>query len=199
MTSAPHVVFVLGGPGSGKGTQCSKLVEQFGVVHLSAGDLLRAERVSGSENGELISSYIKEGQIVPVEITVDLIKSAMAQHCSQGRNRFLIDGFPRNQNNLDGWNSIVGTEAEVKQCLFMTCPEKVMEKRLIDRGKSSGRTDDNEESIRKRFKVFLESTMPIVEHFRAAGKLTEVSGDQPVEKVFEETSRCIENVFGKRI
>lgn len=91
--------FVLGGPGSGKGTNCTKLVNEYGFVHLSAGDLLRAERDSGSPNGDLINGIILKGEIVPVEITVNLIKTAMEKAGGVAK-KFLIDGFPRNENNL---------------------------------------------------------------------------------------------------
>jgi UMP-CMP kinase len=86
--------FVLGGPGSGKGTVCSKLVTDHSFVHLSAGELLREERNSGSENGELINTIIKNGEIVPAKITVNLIKKAMEKN-GWNKNKFLIDGFPR--------------------------------------------------------------------------------------------------------
>lgn len=102
----PQVVFVLGGPGSGKGTQCGKLVAEFGVVHLSAGDLLRAERNSGSSVAEEINNHIKNGSIVPVEITVGLIKKAMQAEMKKGNYLFVIDGFPRNKDNYDGWNKV---------------------------------------------------------------------------------------------
>ena len=85
-----------GGPGSGKGTQCSKIVDEFGFVHLSAGDLLRAEINSGSANGNMIKAMIKEGTIVPAEVTVKLLQKAME---SSGQDKFLIDGFPRNEEN----------------------------------------------------------------------------------------------------
>ena len=103
----PQIVFVLGGPGSGKGTQCSRIVERFDFVHLSAGDLLRAEKSTGSPSAELINRCISEGKIVPVEVTVNLIKKAIR---SSGKNRFLIDGFPRNEENLNGWNQAMSSE-----------------------------------------------------------------------------------------
>jgi hypothetical protein len=90
--------FVLGGPGSGKGTNCARLVKEYGFVHLSAGDLLRAERDSGSPNGELINNIILKGEIVPVEITVNLIKKAV-EKAGGASKKFLIDGFPRNEDN----------------------------------------------------------------------------------------------------
>ena len=94
------VVFVLGGPGSGKGTNCAKLVEQFGYVHLSAGDLLRDERKSGSQLAEMINTYIAEGKIVPAEVTVNLLKNAMEKSATK---KFLVDGFPRDLSNLKCW------------------------------------------------------------------------------------------------
>eukprot|EP00965_Chrysotila_dentata_P154833 5116566-Pleurochrysis_carterae.AAC.1 len=111
----PVVFFVLGGPGAGKGTQCAKIVEEFGYVHLSAGDLLRAERKSGSAQAELIESYITEGKIVPVEITVKLLLAAIKK---DGGKRFLVDGFPRNTNNLSGWQLAVGDELTVAGVLM---------------------------------------------------------------------------------
>ena len=104
--SKPNILFVLGGPGAGKGTQCAKIVENFGYVHLSAGDLLRAERKApGSQFGELIEHHITNGTIVPVEITCSLLERAMNE---SEKNDFLIDGFPRNEDNLSGWNRVMG-------------------------------------------------------------------------------------------
>ncbi|XP_036319599.1 uncharacterized protein LOC118734019 [Rhagoletis pomonella] len=98
--------FVLGGPGAGKGTQCSKIVERYQFVHLSAGDLLREERAcQGSEYGTLIEDYIRNGKIVPVEMTCSLLEKAMQNF---GQQKFLIDGFPRNQDNFDGWTRQMG-------------------------------------------------------------------------------------------
>jgi UMP-CMP kinase len=182
----PQVVFVLGGPGAGKGTQCKLIEEEFKYVHLSAGDLLREERQRpGSEYGELIETYIREGRIVPVEITCNLLKRAMERH-GWDHGKFLIDGFPRNVDNLQGWKKATDGLVDERFCLFFECPESVMEARVLARGATSGRSDDNVESIRKRFKVFIESTMPIVDHFREIGKLRIVHTDRAVPIVWEE-------------
>ena len=95
-------------------------------MHLSAGDLLRQERDSGSKDGDLISSYIKNGQIVPVEITIALLRKAMENSSTK---KFLIDGFPRNENNLDGWVSEMSGRCDVKFVLFFDCPEEVRKER----------------------------------------------------------------------
>ena len=184
MLKKPQVVFVLGGPGAGKGTQCQIISDELGYIHLSAGDLLREERLRpGSEYGELIETYIREGRIVPVEITCNLLKRAMEKHGWEN-GKFLVDGFPRNMDNLVGWKKATEGLVDEKFCLFFECPENVMEERVLARGETSGRSDDNIESIRKRFKVFMESTMPIVESFREQGKLRVVKTDRAVSVVW---------------
>ena len=104
------VAFVLGGPGSGKGTQSAKLVEEFGVVHLSAGELLRAHMKSGSEDGKMVAEMISHGQIVPSSVTVGLLQGAME---ASGKYQFLIDGFPRNDENRAAFESQTGIEPTV--------------------------------------------------------------------------------------
>lgn len=179
------VVFVLGGPGSGKGTNCTKIVETFGYSHLSAGDLLRAERESGSELADMINTYIKEGKIVPAEVTVRLLRNAMER---SGSDRFLVDGFPRDMDNLDCWRKEMEDITDVQFLLFLDCPTEVMVERLLERGKTSGRSDDNIESIRKRLVTYEQSTRPIIEYFRGIGKVREVNSHRPIEEVFAEVS-----------
>lgn len=185
----PRVLFVLGGPGAGKGTQCSKICENFPEwCHISAGDCLRAERNDPtSKDGELINNTIKEGNIVPVEITVKLLQKAMEKAMAEGKRSFLIDGFPRNLDNVQGWERVVADSAEVLGVLFFQANEKEMETRLIGRGETSGRVDDNIESIRKRFRTYEKETMPIVERYRAERKVHEIDGMPPAEEVWAQT------------
>eukprot|EP00004_Rigifila_ramosa_P025244 TRINITY_DN751_c0_g1_i1.p1 TRINITY_DN751_c0_g1~~TRINITY_DN751_c0_g1_i1.p1 ORF type:complete len:394 (-),score=98.96 TRINITY_DN751_c0_g1_i1:51-1211(-) len=180
------VVFVLGGPGAGKGTQCANIAAEFNYAHLSAGDLLRAEQASGSEIGEMIGQFIKEGKIVPVEVTVGLLKTAIQK---SGKSRILIDGFPRNANNLDGWYSLMSDSADIDFVLFLDCPEDVMEQRLLARGKDSGRADDNLEVIKKRFTTYVQETTPIIREFEKQGKLVKVSSRPPREEVYQEVRK----------
>ncbi|KAJ9188585.1 hypothetical protein P3X46_003928 [Hevea brasiliensis] len=174
----PTVVFVLGGPGSGKGTQCTNIVQHFGYTHLSAGDLLRAEINSGSENGTMIQDMIKEGKIVPSEVTINLLQKAMQE---SGNDKFLIDGFPRNEENRAAFEAI--TKIVPEFVLFFDCSEEEMERRLLNR--NQGRVDDNIETIRKRFKVFLESSIPVVEYYDSKGKVRKIDAGRSVEEVFE--------------
>lgn len=182
------VVFVLGGPGAGKGTQSENLVRDFGFNHLSAGDLLRAEQKrEGSEYGELIRHHIREGTIVPMEVTVALLSNAMAEILSKNTSkttpaRFLIDGFPR---QLDQATFFEATVCPSKLVLFLSCPEDVMLSRLLKRGETSGRDDDNIESIRKRFRTFEQTSMPVVNEFEKKGKVISVEATGSVDEVYE--------------
>ncbi|XP_003975799.1 UMP-CMP kinase [Takifugu rubripes] len=183
----PQVVFVLGGPGAGKGTQCSKIVGKYSFTHLSAGDLLREERArEGSEYGGLIDTYIKEGKIVPVEITISLLKKAMEDTMKKDEQkfRFLIDGFPRNEDNLQGWKKAMDDNADVKFVLFFDCSNEVCINRCLERGKNSGRTDDNRESLTKRIQTYLQSTRPVIDLYEKQGKVRTVDASRSVEEVF---------------
>eukprot|EP00795_Rhopilema_esculentum_P004644 gene4644-20923_t len=190
--SLPVVIFVLGGPGAGKGTQCEKIVKEFGFVHLSAGELLREEQKSGSENGDLIDSYIRDGKIVPVEITVGLLDKAMQKNSTK---RFLVDGFPRNENNLQGWTRIMSEKVDLKAVLFFDCPEEICVKRIMQRSISSGRSDDNEESLRKRFQTYYNQTMPIIDHYSREGLVKRISAVLPPDEVFEEVKIVMSKLF----
>ncbi|XP_071764122.1 UMP-CMP kinase [Centroberyx gerrardi] len=191
----PQVVFVLGGPGAGKGTQCSKIVENYSYTHLSAGDLLRAERArEGSEFGQLIDNFIKEGKIVPVEITINLLKKAMEEtmQADEKKFRFLIDGFPRNENNLQGWTTVMDGKADVKFVLFFDCGNEVCINRCLERGKSSGRTDDNRESLEKRIQTYLQSTRPIIDQYEKQGKVRTVDASRGVDEVFADVKSVLD-------
>nr|XP_033772170.1 UMP-CMP kinase [Geotrypetes seraphini] len=192
----PLVVFVLGGPGAGKGTQCERIVQKYSYTHLSAGDLLREERKkSNSQDGELIDKCIKEGAIVPVEITIRLLQRAMneAMKADAQKNKFLIDGFPRNEDNLQGWNKAMNDEADVAYILFFDCDDETCINRCLERGKSSGRTDDNRESLKKRIQTYQQSTKPIIEQYQKMNKVRRVDASRSVDQVFE----AVQKIFDK--
>jgi UMP-CMP kinase len=184
-----HVVFVLGGPGSGKGTNCVKIKEKFAYEHLSAGDLLRAERESGSELAEMINTNIQEGKIVPADVTVGLLRKAME---SSGKQKFLVDGFPRDLSNLEAWDKTMSDIADVAFLLFLDCPNDVVVQRLLERGKTSGRNDDNIETIQKRLVTYENATRPIIEHFRSLEKVRQVDANKSEDEVFADVSKCFE-------
>lgn len=182
--STPPVYFVLGNAGSGKGSQCAKLVEKYGFAHLSAGDLLRAEVSSGSAQGEMIAGMLKEGKIVPGEVTIGLLKGAIAK--SSDKPGILIDGFPREVTQAGAFEKDV---SGFEFALFFDCPEEELERRLLSRGQTSGRTDDNLESIRKRFRTFGETCFPVIQYYEAKGKAHRIDSTKSIDEVFAEVDK----------
>lgn len=172
------ITFVLGGPGSGKGTQCAKIAETFGFTHLSAGELLRNEMSSDSENGVMIRNTIQKGRIVPSEVTVSLIHKAME---SSKNHKILIDGFPRSDENRIAFERIFGREPDL--VVFFDCPEEEMVKRVLSR--NQGRIDDNIETMKKRLKAYNKFNLPVVDYYSGKGKVHKISAVGTVEEVFE--------------
>lgn len=195
-----RVVFVLGGPGAGKGTQSTFLEKNFPVVHFSVGELLRAEQnKTDSPHQAIIEEALVAGKIVPVEISLSLLRQAMKEAAEReigDQSIFLVDGFPRNEDNLSGWCRFMTRAAnddddhdndegiaDLWGVLVYQCPEKVLEERILERAKDSGRSDDNLASVRKRFKTFQEQTQPIIDDLEAISKRLEAN-DSPVWKVW---------------
>ncbi|KAF5731086.1 UMP-CMP kinase [Tripterygium wilfordii] len=175
----PFITFVLGGPGSGKGTQCEKIVETFGFTHLSAGDLLRREIASNSKDGTMILKAVIEGKIVPSEVTVKLIKKEME---SSDNVKFLIDGFPRTEENRIAFEQMIGAEPNI--VLYFDCPEKEMVERVLSR--NQGRVDDNINTMEKRLKVFEALSLPVINYYSNKGKLHKIDAVGTVDEIFEQ-------------
>lgn len=193
------VIFCVGAPGTGKGTQCQMLVERSkGMwVHLSAGDLLRAERKRVTEASSkddddddlelahTIQNCINAGKLVPSSITVRLLEKGMKQaYKEKGSTYFLIDGFPRGQDNIDAWDNQM-SKHKLTTVLNFECPEEVLVGRLLERGKSSGRSDDNMETIRKRFATHVEASKPVLQRYEKDGILHTIMADRPKEEVYK--------------
>lgn len=172
-------MFVLGGPGSGKGTQCERIVSELGFTHFSAGDLLRAEVDSGSDQGQKIQDTMEQGLLVPQELTIPLLKKAMES--SPDAKGFLIDGFPREISQGKMFEDLIYPCALL---LMFECSEEIMIERLLKRGQTSGRVDDNEESIRKRLATFNESTLPVVDHYESLNKVAKINSERSVDDVY---------------
>ena len=184
---APNIIFVLGGPGAGKGTMCELAQSQLGWVHLSAGELLRAQRERGGEQANQIEALISGGNLVPDEIIVALIQQEFETITrTTGKTNFLLDGFPRCPGNLDEWHRVFGEQAELPTMLYFECPFEELEKRILGRAKYTGRSDDNIEALKQRFETFKAETLPMVELFRSKNKCVEIDTSQSRQDVYAE-------------
>lgn len=182
---APNVVFVLGGPGAGKGTMCELAELQLGWVHLSTGELLRQEQEKETEVAQTIRDLLAGGNLVPDPIVVSLVKDAMETITrTTGKRNFLIDGFPRCQGNIDEWRRVFGNEMDLPKMLYFECPYDVLEKRILGRAKYTGRSDDNVTALQQRFESFKAKTLPTVEWFRRQGHCIDIDTSQDRQVVY---------------
>ena len=179
-----NIVFVLGGPGSGKGTQCAKLVEEFQLKHLSTGDLLRAEVEKGSTIGQQADQLMKEGKMVPTSLVIGLLRKAIEENIDA--TGFLIDGYPRAMDQAIEFENTIGP---CRLALFFKCPLETLEARLLERGKTSGRADDNIDTIKKRFHTFQEQSLAVISYYRKQAKCVTISSEFPIEVVYRESRK----------
>lgn len=157
----PRIIFILGGPGSGKGTQCDIMNKKYDFIHYSTGDLLRDFIKTDCEEAAKIRAILAEGKLAPSEMLVDIIKKNIFKN-GENNKVYLIDGFPRSAENYEAWIKIFGTSVTIKTLIYLECKLETLEARLLERGKSSGREDDNLETIRKRFRTYDENTRPFL-------------------------------------
>ncbi|XZE35728.1 nucleoside monophosphate kinase [Pirellulaceae bacterium SH501] len=182
----PNVVFVLGGPGAGKGTMCELAELQLDWVHLSMGNLLREEHQKQNSQTAIIEEALTAGKLVPNEIIVTLLKGAMERITrTTGKSQFLLDGFPRSLGNLKAWQDVFGPQMELPLMLYFECPLAELKRRILGRAPFSGRSDDNVDSMKLRFETFKAETLPIVNHFKLQGKCIEIDTSLKRQAVYE--------------
>ena len=178
-------LILFGQPGSGKGTQSDKLVERYGLVHLSTGNLLRAEIASKTPLGVEAKNFMDNGQLVPDEVVIGMVDSYFDLH--KEAKGFLFDGFPRTvaqAQALDGLLDLKKTT--IAAVLALIVSEEELVKRLLNRGLSSGRSDDtDEEVIRKRFAVYTNETAPVAEYYKKSRKFFPIEGEGTVDEIFQ--------------
>jgi len=196
MGSNPQVAFVIGGPGSGKGTQCDLAAKELGFLHLSAGELLREERSrSGSPLAKEIEEAMTSAKPVPSEVIAKLLEQAMREAGAWKDGpaaRFVVDGYPRSEEQLRGFQAELSSKVQLLCCISLEVNRDEMRQRLLARAKSSGRVDDEEAVIEKRLNTFQADTDPLLEFFKAQGQLKEVNGNNSPENVFEEVRSCLQ-------
>lgn len=186
-------LILFGPPGSGKGTQSEKIVEKYGLVHLSTGDLLRRERKLKTPLGIEAQQFIDKGQLVPDEVVIGMISTELDNNADA--KGFLFDGFPRTVAQAEALDQLLQEKgSSIATVLFLEVDEEELIKRLINRGKTSGRTDDADESIqRRRQEVYKNETLPVAEHYGSQNKVVRVDGMGEIEEVFSRLAEAIES------
>ncbi len=190
-------LILFGPPGSGKGTQSEKLVERYGLIHLSTGNLLRKEIADKTPLGLEAKSFIDKGQLVPDEVVIGMVDSYFDQH--KEAKGFLFDGFPRTVAQARALDRLLDLKKTgIATVLALEVSGEELVKRLLNRGKTSGRSDDTDEAvIRKRFSVYTSETTPVADHYRKMKKYQAVKGEGTVEEIFDRICEAVDRKMGK--
>jgi adenylate kinase len=185
-------LILFGPPGSGKGTQSEKIVQKFGLKHLSTGDLLRKELSEKTPLGVEAKNFMDKGQLVPDEVVIGMIDSCLDKNTDA--KGFLFDGFPRTVAQAEALDKLLALKkTAITKVLALEVSEEELITRLLKRGETSGRSDDtNEEIIRKRFAVYKKDTAAVAGHYKELGKFESIKGEGTVEEIFEALSHAIE-------
>ena len=179
-------IVLFGPPGSGKGTQAQNLIEKFNLKQISTGDLFRYNMKNGTELGKLAKSYIDKGELVPDQVTTDMLIDEVKKPTDT--SGFIFDGYPRTANQTEALEKIVKEllNDEISVCLSLIVNDEILVERLLKRGETSGRTDDsNEEIIRARIKEYYTKTAEVAELYKQQGKYVEVNGVGGIEEISE--------------
>ena len=187
-------IVIFGAPGSGKGTQSDKIIAEFGVEHISTGDVLRGEIKAGTELGKTASAYINEGKLVPDSLIIDMLAATLD---AKGKDikGVIFDGFPRTIAQAEALNDMLAKRGqEVSTVIGLEVDDAELIKRIIARGATSGRADDNEETAKKRLDTYYSQTLPLKDFYIKEGKYAKINGVGSIDDIFANIKKAIEAV-----
>lgn len=187
-------IVLFGPPGAGKGTQSENIITKYHLVHLSTGDLLRAERKAGTPLGVQATQYIEKGELVPDSVVIGMIENKLRENPEA--KGFIFDGFPRTVVQAQALDQLLSTlNTSISGMIALEVPEDELVKRLLLRGKDSGRADDQDETIiRNRIVVYNRETLPVADFYKSQGKLHSIPGLGSIDQIFGDICSAIDHV-----
>lgn len=187
-------IVIFGAPGSGKGTQSELIIKNYGLGHISTGDVLRSEIKKGTELGKTAASFIDKGQLIPDDLMIDILAGVYDSFGADHKG-VIFDGFPRTIPQADALKAMLAKRGhKIAAMIELDVPEEELMTRLINRGKESGRSDDNEETIRKRLDVYHNQTAPLIDWYKADGTHHHIDGHGALDRIFDDIAAVIDNV-----
>ena len=186
-------IVIFGAPGSGKGTQSERIVEKYGINHISTGDVLRAEIKNGTELGKTAKGYVDQGHVIPDELMIDILASVFDSF--KDSKGVIFDGFPRTIAQAEALKKMLAERGQdVSVMLDLEVPEDELMVRLIKRGKDSGRADDNEETIKKRLHVYHSQTSPLIDWYKNEKKYQHINGLGTMDGIFADICEAVDKL-----
>jgi adenylate kinase len=186
-------LLVLGPQGAGKGTQAKRIAADYAIPHISTGDMFRAAIAARTALGLRVEPILEAGELVPDDLTVALIRERLGE--GDAREGFVLDGFPRNLTQAEILDDMLaGIDRGLDAILFFDLPERVAVERMLKRARQEGRVDDKPEVIERRLQVYRDQTIPVVEHYRATGKLVPLHAERTIDEVYSEIGDALEQV-----
>ena len=186
-------IVIFGAPGSGKGTQSERIVEKYGINHISTGDVLRAEIKNGTELGKTAKGYSDQGQLIPDELMIDILASVFDSF--EDSKGVIFDGFPRTIAQAEALKKMLAERGQdVTVMVDLEVPEDELMTRLIKRGKDSGRADDNEETIKKRLHVYHSQTAPLIDWYKNEKKYQHINGLGTMDGIFADICEAVDKL-----
>jgi len=187
-------IVLFGPPGAGKGTQSEKIIEKFNLTHISTGDLFRKHLCEGTDLGKLAQKYMDDGNLVPDEVVIKMVELKINDQ--NVNNGFIFDGFPRTVKQAEALDELLEKSGtEISGMILLEVDEKELINRILLRGKTSGRTDDQDiEKVNNRIKVYKDETLPVATYYNNQGKLDTIIGIGSIEDIFNNISTVIEKL-----
>jgi adenylate kinase len=186
-------IVLFGPPGAGKGTQSEKIIEKYGLTHLSTGDLFRKHLGEGTDLGKLARKYMDEGHLVPDQVVISMVEDKISS-VSDSKG-FIFDGFPRTTAQAEALDAMLAKNGmNISGMIALDVPHEVLKERIKERGKTSNRADDqDEEKINTRIKVYLDETLPVANYYENQGKYKSINGVGGIDEIFSEISAVMDS------
>ncbi len=188
-------IVIFGAPGSGKGTQSDKLIEHYKLFHISTGDVLRDNIKRGTELGKTAKGYIDQGQLVPDELIIDILAQVLDENKDKASEGVIFDGFPRTIPQAEALEQLLADRGtKIDAVVGLEVPEDELIKRILLRGQKSGRSDDNEETARKRLDTYHNQTSPLKAFYEEQGKYIAINGLGTIDGIFGLIKETLDNL-----
>ena len=189
---------LFGAPGSGKGTQSAKIIDQYGLYHISTGEVLRDHIKRDTELGRIAASYISKGHLIPDDLMIKILEDVL-DNAAAGKRGVVFDGFPRTVPQAMALKELLKKRGtDLHAVIGLEVPEDELVERMIKRGKETGRADDNLETIKNRLDVYHNQTMPLKDFYQKEGKYLPVNGSGVVDEIFDNIAKGIEQATGEK-